>query len=450
MIPAFIRHRKSYINPIIPSDEEIDNILKVTDQKFPTMKFQITTRGGEVSVVKRGIKSIAEVAKSRTLFEDNFDLLIVTDEPDEIQIFSNFFQELEISFPAKTILVPLTYNTPNQTGLKARSLQFSVDYRRRNNDKPDDSQRSFIFYFDAESTIEITEFRRIIHSILVNPEKGIFEGPIIYPLKYFNSHIFSRQMEASRPFNCHHCVQVMKHPPPIHLHGSNLLVDEKIVNEIGWDFGQVDNHPLLAEDLMFGLKIYMKYGRKPFGWHGGRLLEQPPFTLRDSFNARTRWVTGAYQALKLLEKLPDFQNLALKEKLWLKFRIRFRLMTHSLSFFAALFVILSIILFILPPVFPILNINQSALSPSFRVFQFIITRFVLLPGTAFWIFGIVIGSMKNLEKVDGLTQLQKFIEIFKLILISPFAGAIESFSAFYASIRWLIGKPYNSWAVTRK
>ncbi|MHA2155782.1 MAG: glycosyltransferase family 2 protein [Candidatus Hodarchaeales archaeon] len=451
MIPSFLRHRKSYLNPSTPSNEEIAYLLNETNQIFPKIKFQITTRGNEIDVVKRGVASIHEVTLRNPIFAKNFELLIVTDNPDEIEIFTDYFQTLSILFPSEIIVVPSDYVTPNSTLFKARSLQYSVNYRKSKiSTKSKETPKSFIFYFDAESTINEEDFRRIIHTVLSFPDKRVFEGPIVYPHKYFKSNIFSRQMEASRPFNCHHCAHVMKNPPPTHLHGSNLLVEEEIVNEIGWDFGRVDKRPLLAEDLIFGLNVYFKYGGDPFGWHGGRLSEQPPFTIRSSFNARTRWVTGAWQALKLLDKLPDFKKLSWREQLSIKSRIRLRIMTHSLSFFAASFVFLSLAIFLFPSFFLAFQVNTELLSPSFRRAQFFLTRFIFLPGTLFWLFGVYVGSLKNLELIEGITQNEKIIEVMKLLVVTPLAGPIESFSALYASIRWLIGKPYNSWAVTSK
>ena len=451
MMPSFFRNRKSYLNPEIPSNQEILTLLSQSDQRFPTIKFQITTRGNEIDVVKRGIESIYKVSQKNPVFIDNFELLIVTDNPDELGVFSNYFNSLNISFPAKVIIVPSDYRTPNSTLYKARSLQYSVEYRKsRDHMRTKISPRSFIFYFDAESTIQIDDFRRIIHSVLSFPNKRVFEGPIVYPHKYFKANIFSRQMEASRPFNCHHCAHVMNNPPPIHLHGSNLLVEEEIVNEIGWDFGRVDNKPLLAEDLIFGLSVYIKYGRSPFGWHGGRLSEQPPFTIRSSFNARTRWVTGAWQALKLLDSLPDFTQLSKREQLGIKIRIRIRIMTHSLSIFSASFVILSLAILLFPSLFTAFQFDSSLLSTEFRTAQFIILRFIFLPGTLFWLFGVYIGSLKNLELIENISQKDKLVEIIKLIVVTPLAGPIESFSALYASLRWILGKPYNTWAVTSK
>ena len=90
----------------------------------------------------------------------------------------------------------------------------------------------------------------------------------------------------------------MTNPPPSHLHGSNLVVEEKLSLEFGWDVGNLKGQPYIAEDLVFGLLAYIKYGKKVFGWHGAELLEQPPKTIKDSIRQRIRWVTGIWQALE--------------------------------------------------------------------------------------------------------------------------------------------------------
>lgn len=258
LIPAYIRQRNSYVGNA-PSYRRILEFLDSSNMKFPTIKFQITTRGNETHVVKRGIKSIVEVAKSHQIVGRSIELLVVTENPTEIKEFTDYITEMDVLLNRKVINVPNTYTTTKGTLLKARSLQFSLEYRKQNGVMKTNNNPQFIFYFDAESTISVEDFRRVIYSIISNPNKKIFEGPIVYPHRYFESGLISRQMEASRPFGCYHCAQVMKNPPPLHLHGSNLLVEEHLANEIGWDFGTVKNRPLLAEDLMFGLKAYSQF-----------------------------------------------------------------------------------------------------------------------------------------------------------------------------------------------
>lgn len=447
LIPAYLKHRRSYLNPNVPSDEEIYSILHMKNLKFPRIKFQITTRGKEVDVVQRSINSIAMLADASPLFENHIELLIVTDEPSEIAIFLEHFKSKGITFPAEVICVPKEYKTRNETMFKARSLQYSLEYRKANGNDSKDNTPSYIFYFDAESTITEADFRRVVHSIISSPEKRIFQGAIVYPHRYFDANIISRQMESVRPFNCHHCVQVMKKPPPLHLHGSNLLVEEKLVNSIGWDFGKVHNRPLLAEDIVFGLKVYSKYGSHPFGWHGGRIYEQPPLFVRASFYARLRWVTGTWQALSLMKIQPEYQKLPWRTRQWIQFRMRIRLLAHALSFFTIFFVLFSLLLFLFPSIFSIFDTRLA--SPEFKTLQFVISRFILLPATFFWLFGVLNGSFKNIEPLN-LSRKRQLVEACKLLIVTPIAGVIDSFCAFYASIRWFLGKPYSSWNVTSK
>ncbi len=447
LMPAYFRHRRSYLNPNVPSDEEIYSLLQAKNLEFPRIKFQITTRGKEVDVVQRSIDSIALLSSASPLFEKHIELLIVTEERLETATFSDYFKSKEITFPAEVICVPKEYQTRNGTMFKARSLQYSLEYRKANGYDSNGNFPSYIFYFDAESTITETDFRRVIHSVISSPEKRIFEGAIVYPHKYFDAHIISRQMESVRPFNCHHCAQVMKKPPPIHLHGSNLLVEEKLVNSIGWDFGKVYNQPLLAEDIVFGLKVYSKFGSRPFGWHGGRIYEQPPLSVRASFQARLRWVTGTWQALSLMKIQPEYQKLPWRTRIWLQFRMRIRLLAHSLSFFTLFFVLFSLLLFLFPSIFFIFDTQLA--SPEFRTLQYVVSRFILFPATFFWLFSILNGSSKNIEPLN-LSRKHRLLEACKLLVVTPIAGALDSFCAFYASIRWFLGKPYSSWNVTSK
>ncbi|MFW9854984.1 MAG: glycosyltransferase family 2 protein [Candidatus Thorarchaeota archaeon] len=445
LIPAYIRNRKQYQNPIILTDQQIGELLKKTEQELPIFKFQITTRGNEVEVVTRGIDSIYQIAQN-PLFRKNIELLIVTDFQDEVVLFNQYLQNQGIDISVEVIAVPPDYQTPKDSLYKARSLHYSSEFRAADPGE----KRAFVFYFDAESTISEDDFRRIIHSILVSPEKKIFEGPIVYSHKYFDANLISRQMEASRPFNCYHCAQVMTNPPPLHLHGSNLLVDAELVSSIGWDSGRLPNDdPLLAEDLYFGMRAYSRFGREVFGWHGGLVTEQPPFSVRESFNARMRWITGAWQALTLIRKNEEFLRLNWFARIRFLSRLRFRIIAHGISFFAALFIILTLLFVLVPSAFPFLAMDASFISPMLRTFQVTVSRLILLPGTLFWLFGIINGSSKNIRSL-GLTKRQKTWEYIKLLLVTPIGGAVESFAALYATLRYWIGHPYRSWDVTRK
>jgi hypothetical protein len=55
---------------------------------------------------------------------------------------------------------------------------------------------------------------------------------------------------------------------PLHLHGSNLVIDEELENELGWDIGNLDGQAFITEDYIFGVLAFVKYGPSVFGWHG--------------------------------------------------------------------------------------------------------------------------------------------------------------------------------------
>jgi hypothetical protein len=55
---------------------------------------------------------------------------------------------------------------------------------------------------------------------------------------------------------------------PLHLHGSNLVVEEQFENELGWDIGTLDGQPLIAEDYVFGMSAFLLGGSQAFSWPG--------------------------------------------------------------------------------------------------------------------------------------------------------------------------------------
>lgn len=131
-------------------------------------------------------------------------------------------------------------------------------------------------------------------------------------------------MESNRPFGCHECYSVMTSPPPMHLHGSNLVVRQDLENQIGWDIGNLDGSALIAEGLVFDLAAYLKFGKDVFGWHHTQMIKQPPFTLKAAYKQRERWVFGAMQALAHIRQQPDWMRLSRKDRWHINVVIRLR------------------------------------------------------------------------------------------------------------------------------
>src|SRR5919206_604732 len=193
---------------------------------------------------------------------------------------------------------------------KGRALQYAVEHRRKTGKN---IASYWIFHMDDESYVT----DQTIISLLKFIREGngmASEGPIFYPLKFESANPLTAIAESIRPFSCYDCVSQMTNPPPLHMHGSNLLVRSDIEDSIGWNFG-----PTLAEDQIFGYRIYEKYGPKSLGWHGGILLEQPPLNLKDHFMQRRRWVIGSLQNM---ERFPFIH----------KFKLMFKLGTYFMGF----------------------------------------------------------------------------------------------------------------------
>jgi cellulose synthase/poly-beta-1,6-N-acetylglucosamine synthase-like glycosyltransferase len=234
----------------------------------------------------------------------------------------------------------------------------------------------------------------------------------------------------------------MTDPPPSHLHGSNLVIEETLSLELGWDFGNLDGQPFIAEDLVLGLTAYMKYGKDVFGWHGAELLEQPPLTLGDSIRQRIRWVTGVWQALEMLKRSKGFKKLDWKERFQLRASISYRATLYSMSFFTALFFYFFIAVWFSSEV---LHLEVFKVEIDFLRYWAII----LLPGLVLWLAGNQIGLKRILER-KKVSRGDKAIEHFKILLISPVGAPVETISALYATLKWFLGDRKVTWIPTKK
>jgi len=79
------------------------------------------------------------------------------------------------------------------------------------------------------------------------------------------------------------------------LHGSHLLYRYDIEMKVGWDYGLIR-----AEDTMFG-SLVNKYFKNILGWLKGKLYEQPPLSIEDSWKQKGRWIMGYLDILSKKE-----------------------------------------------------------------------------------------------------------------------------------------------------
>ncbi len=387
----------------------------------PAIIFQITTRSAtRTQVVRRGIQSVIDSAKKVNY--SSYKISVVTDDLQDILTLKNVKCEVvavEKSFTTNAIR-------------KGRALQYAVEHRRRTGEN---TSKYWVFHMDDESYVTPQTILALLKSIREGGHVAM-EGSIFYPLKFESANRLTAIAESVRPFTCYDCVSQMTNPPPLHMHGSNLLVRSDIEDTIEWKFG-----PTLAEDQMFGYKVYERYGPDSMGWHGGILLEQPPLNIKDHFFQRRRWVLGTFQNL---QKFPC----------WHRFKLMYKSLTYFLGFASAVSstaltlytyvpallalpsyeTVLDILLDRLP------KISLDAITAAADIGAIEIgTATVLLFTSIVWIMSYQVGLFLNLKysKIGLAKRLALHVQT---LFLCPVIGLVETFPAFWATIEFYFRK----------
>ncbi|MGN6629630.1 MAG: glycosyltransferase family 2 protein [Candidatus Nitrosocosmicus sp.] len=421
----FVKNSKRFIEKDL---ERVEN--------DPYIIFQITTRSAtKTSVVKRGINSIIDSCSG--INYHRFEINVVTEDYNDTKTLNNSL--------CKVICVSKKFK-PNAIK-KARALQFAVEYRRKNEQHSSDY---WIFHMDDESYV----VRQTILSLLkfIRDQRGIAgEGPIFYPLKFEVANRITALAESPRSFGCFECVTHMNNPPPIHMHGSNLLVRSDVEDLIGWEFG-----PILAEDQRFGYEVYRRYGKNSMGWHGGILLEQPPLNIKDHFMQRRRWIIGNLQNIENFSK-------------WFKFRLIYRCTSFFLSFVSGIISLILTFYINIPKVSSIFSfirfdwtynlgfdfsiwidrLNHLSNSPNdivkpltdIQVFDSSL-GLILLFTSIIWLLSYQIGLFLNL-RYTKMSFFKRIILHIQTLIFCPFIGLMESFPGFYAVIEFYLTKSFG-------
>ncbi len=407
--------------------------------KLPHLKIQITTRGSEGSteVILRGIKNVLQLVKDDPIFyRDILSVEVITESLAQGAIIKKAFASSDINIDA--LVLPQNYQTENGTQLKARGLHYVVERRRDGWNKT--NRKTFIVHYDEESVMTPGELRKLF-ARLSQTDKKILEGPIYYPLEYMQASPLCRAMEANRPIGCYECRHVMESGLPLHLHGSNLIIDEDIENEIGWDIGSLDGQAFIAEDYVFGMNAFVKYGKDIFGWHGCVMLEQPPFSIKSAFKQRYRWIFGVLQGMTMVKRIPSFSTLPYKIRLNIIWGTRYRIATFALGSIVGILSLLVMPLFTVRAINYLSNYSTQLLSELANIWL----------GTVgmMWLGSIFIGTWYNVIYA-GLDRWTMIGEVAKNVLVAPAAGIIESSAAFWAVIQWSAGKRTVTWVPTPK
>lgn len=404
----------------------------------PEIIFQITTRSAtRTPVVKRGIQSILESCKK--VEYNRFKISVITDDPTDNS-------ELD-GYGCEVVLVPKSFKT--SAIKKGRALQYALLHRRS---QDENKKQIWIYHMDDESFVTTQTILSLLK--FIRDGKGVAsEGPIFYPLKFESANVLTALAESIRPFTCYDCVSQMTNKvviktPPLHMHGSNLLVRSDVEDNIGWNFG-----PTLAEDQLFGYLVYEKYGSNSMGWHGGVLLEQPPLNIKDHFMQRRRWVLGS------LQNVDKFSTIH-------RMKLSYKLMTYFLGFAAGVLSTIVSIYVNLPIVLSFLSFGgigtgsgiatdtivssfMDNLNVAFQQFYSnsalhnwttagpieFATGVLLLFSSLIWLFSYQLGLFQNL-RFSQISLSKKVLFHFQTLFLCPIIGLVETFPAFYSIIEY--------------
>ena len=404
----------------------------------PEIIFQITTRSAtRTPVVKRGIQSILE--SCRKVEYNRFKISVITEDPTDNS-------ELD-GYGCEVVLVPKSFKT--SAIKKGRALQYALLHRKS---QDENKKQIWIYHMDDESFVTTQTILSLLK--FIRDGKGVAsEGPIFYPLKFESANVLTALAESIRPFTCYDCVSQMTNKvviktPPLHMHGSNLLVRSDVEDNIGWNFG-----PTLAEDQLFGYLVYEKYGSNSMGWHGGVLLEQPPLNIKDHFMQRRRWVLGS------LQNVDKFSTIH-------RIKLSYKLMTYFLGFAAGVLSTIVSIYVNLPIVLSFLSFGgvgtdngiasdtivssfMDNLSVAFQQFYSnsalhnwttagpieFATGALLLFSSLIWLFSYQLGLFQNL-RFSQISLSKKILFHFQTLFLCPIIGLIETFPAFYSIIEY--------------
>jgi len=427
----YIRHRKDFTYRATGVAPAVDD----------SIIFQITTKSvtERPGLVKETVERVREACSS--LGFTNFSIRILSDDPrDESNLFG----------VDRVMVTPGDYET--DAVRKGRSMQYAVETYRC---EPGDKSKTWIMHLDEESVM-LPQTLEAVLAFIASGRGTLAEGPIFYP-SVFSKNPITRIADAIRSATCYFCVGAMSGgKAPSHIHGSNLLVRMDVECDVGWALGRT-----IAEDQLFGLKVFEKYPR--MGWHGGVVLETSPSTVKGMLAQRKRWVVGTMQNW---EQMPPN----------VKKSVAFRLGTWGIGLGAAL---VSVPLWLLSVLYAaaitqgqtsILGIPHGVLDTPFvsgaeivwdaidgQLGRYLTVNeafamalgLISLTGLLIWMGGYLLGFIYNHSYQFGDTKLRAHLkDVAILTALLPVIGVLENYPLVKGLVEYKQGKA--DWVVTPK
>jgi hypothetical protein len=426
--------------------------------QIPNIKLQFTTKGspGSTGVIMRGIRQLELLASEDPDFYRFMTVEVVTENGEQAALIEKEFASSPLA-RVDCVTTPANYRTPKGTELKARQMHYLVELRRAGwNARPG---RTFIHHLDEDTLMVPGEMRKLIRHLTLT-DKKVLTGPIYYPLEYDDASRLARATEATRPITCFECRRVMETGVPLHVHGSNLTVDEELENRVGWDIGVMSvtpaakrwwqfwrllsrpghSAPFVAEDYLFGMDVFLKEGREVFGWHGAVAWEQPPFSFPTVYKQRYRWVFGVLQGMSVDTVLPEFKSLPWRLRMKVVWGTRYRIATYALGTAVG-----SLSLLYLPWALTAIILEEKAGGSSSGPMPWLDVWFALVG--FMWLGANIMGAWMNALHT-GRRSLGVVTEVARAVAISPVAGLMENMAAMSAVVKWMLGARTMVWNTT--
>lgn len=242
------------------------------DRMDRLVSFRVVSRGQNRAALAGTVANIRAQMRYWPLFP--YRIEVVTDIPVDLGANADLTQAV----------VPPDYQTAKGSLFKARALHYMLEH----SDLPDEA---WIMHLDEESHISASLVAGIRSAVTEEEERGTYrigQGAILYQGN-LRTHTFLTLADMIRTgedlsrFHFQHRLGTTI----FGLHGSFILVQNRVEKEVGFDFGPVGS---LTEDAFWALRE-MENGRR-CRWVDGFLVEQSTQSVRDFIRQRRRWFVG--------------------------------------------------------------------------------------------------------------------------------------------------------------
>jgi hypothetical protein len=245
--------------------------------KFTELIIQVTTSGGEYERVTEIIEQIRDF-----ILKMDYQIWVVT-EPGALADFP---------MADRTLVVPADFSC--RASRKARALEYSRRIR-----VADGFARPDVKILFVDDDVSLTQ-RYIERAFDADYDlcQGIVTPRTSYAVRPFG-HFAASHADDIRTYSCLVYCSVFQGAlrRPLHVHGEGLAVTGAAESLITWDL------PLVAsEDLAFG-QLARRY-RLRWGWFHEYVEITSPWSVRDMFTQRRRWLWGDLHAIRHRDVMP--------------------------------------------------------------------------------------------------------------------------------------------------